>query len=193
MYDLEEISKYKLLIFDMDGTLFDTSESNYWSYHDAAKQFGYEINHDKFLEVFVGRNYKEFLPMFGITRENELKSIHDFKKTHYKNYISKINKNDALFFLMEELKVGRKLALATTASKVNTLDVLDYFDALKYFDYILTQEDVFKLKPDPECYRKVMDKLQISPMDTIIFEDSEVGIEAANASGASCVKVCDFK
>ena len=107
MYDLEEISKYKLLIFDMDGTLFDTSESNYWSYHDAAKQFGYEINHDKFLEVFVGRNYKEFLPMFGITRENELKSIHDFKKTHYKNYISKIKKNDALFFLMEELKVGR--------------------------------------------------------------------------------------
>ena len=40
----------------MDGTIFDTSESNYWAYPDAAKKFGYDIEHDRFMKVFVGRN-----------------------------------------------------------------------------------------------------------------------------------------
>ena len=193
MYDLEKTGKYKLLIFDMDGTLFDTSESNYQAYHDAAERLGYEIEHDRFMKVFAGRNYKEFLPLFGITEPEELKDIHDFKKAHYKEYIPCIKKNDALFRLMDELKAGRKLALATTASRVNTMDVLEHFKASGYFDCILTQEDVSRLKPDPECYLKIMEEFKTSPKDTIIFEDSEAGFAAASASGATYVRVEDFK
>ena len=38
-YDSDRLKGKKLLIFDMDGTLFDTSESNYWAYHDAANEY----------------------------------------------------------------------------------------------------------------------------------------------------------
>lgn len=192
MYDIENLERFKLFIFDMDGTLFDTSESNYWSYHDAAQRLGYEIEHDKFMNVFVGKNYREFLPMFGIESKEELRDIHDYKKAHYREYIGKIKMNDELFSLIAKMKSGRKIALATTASRLNTMDILEYFDVSDDFDCILTQEDVNKLKPDPECYNTIMKKLQVSPTNTVIFEDSVVGIEAANASGAVCVKVDDF-
>lgn len=97
-----------------------------------------------------------------------------------------------MFTLIDKLKNGRKIALATTASKSNTMDILEYFGISEIFDCILTQDDVSSLKPDPECYNIVMSKLQISSARTIIFEDSDVGIGAANASGAACIKVDDF-
>ena len=78
------------------------------------------------------------------------------------------------------------------ASKENTNDILEYFGVKDYFDYVLAQEDVAKLKPDPECYVKVMDVMQIAPDDTMIFEDSDVGIQAAISSGADWVKVTEF-
>lgn len=53
----------------------------------------------------------------------------------------------------------------------------------------LTQEDVMKMKPDPECYLKAMDYFKVKPEDTIIFEDSDAGLEAAAKSGAFYYKV----
>lgn len=193
MYDIEEIGKKKLLIFDMDGTLFDTSESNYQAYHDAAAELGYIIERDRFMELFTGKNYKEFLPEFGIAEDKEQRIIHDHKKAHYKDHIGKIKKNDILFSVMDKLRPGRKFALATTASRKNTMDILEFFHVTDFFDYILTQEDVKRLKPDPECYIRVMEHMGISPKDSVVFEDSEVGIMAAASSGASYVKVDEFR
>lgn len=194
MYNLEEICQKRLLVFDMDGTLFDTAESNYCAYRDAAKEWGYEIVHDKFMEVFVGKNYKEFLPVLGVSGKDVLKKIHDHKKENYRSYIGKIKKNEALFKVMDvyKQKSNGKIALATTASKENTNDILDYFKVKSYFDHVIAQEDVSKLKPDPECYIRVMEIMGTNPENTMIFEDSEVGIQAAIASGADYVRVCDF-
>ena len=70
------MKRTKLAIFDMDGTLFDTSEVNYRAYAEAAESLGYKIERKKFLEVFVGKNYREFLPLFGIIKDEELAEIH---------------------------------------------------------------------------------------------------------------------
>ena len=85
-----EVVKDKLLIFDMDGTLFDTSESNYCAYKDAADAWGYKLDRDTFMNVFVGKNYKEFLPMFGIKSREELIAIHDYKKANILGISEKI-------------------------------------------------------------------------------------------------------
>lgn len=181
-----------LLIFDMDGTLFDTSEANYCAYKDAAARLGYVIEYDKFMRCFTGRNYKDFLPFFGICKSEELEKIHRFKKEIYRNYLIKIRKNDILLNLIEDLKSECIMALATTASKKNTLDILKQFGMEYVFDIMLTQEDVSELKPNPECYQSVMKIAGLTAKQTIIFEDSEVGIEAAVASGASYIRVCNF-
>ena len=81
------------------------------------------------------------------------------------------------------------IALATTASRKNVLDILAFFDLESKFDLMITQEDTSKLKPDPECYIRAMEKAGVSASKTIIFEDSEVGIKAARESGGYVVKV----
>ena len=53
----------------------------------------------------------------------------------------------------------------------------------------MTQDDVVNLKPDPECFTKIMRELSIEPSNTLIFEDSIVGMKAARLSKASVVNI----
>ncbi|NLM67741.1 MAG: HAD family hydrolase, partial [Enterococcus sp.] len=57
------------------------------------------------------------------------------------------------------------------------------------FDTILTGEEVDSAKPDPEIYLTLMRKFDVKPNETLIFEDSEPGLEAARASDACYIKV----
>ena len=185
------MKKDKLAVFDLDGTLFDTAEVNYQAYKKAAEEIGYSIDKENFMKYFVGRNYKEFLPLFGIKSDLEIKSIHEKKKEIYSRYLKFAHINQSLFSLIDSLKTDYIVALATTASKRNTMDILNAFGKKEVFDYIITQEDIDKLKPDPECYVVAMQKSGVTAEKTIIFEDSDVGIEAGLASGAKVYKVCN--
>src|SRR5205814_6922248 len=58
-----------------------------------------------------------------------------------------------------------------------------------HFDAIVCREDVTRTKPDPELYRVALDRLFVSPNETIAFEDSTNGIRAAKAAQLFCVAV----
>lgn len=57
------------------------------------------------------------------------------------------------------------------------------------FDGILSSDDVERSKPAPDCFLKAMRMVGVEPSETLIFEDSEIGLQAAEATGASFIKV----
>lgn len=182
----------RLALFDMDGTLFDTSKVNYLSYKEAAAKLGYNIEEEKFMELFPGRNYRDFLPAFGISREEELQFVHEEKKKLYTEFMSSAKENVFLTDIIKNLPEEYVKALVTTASRKNTEDILSAFGLQNAFDFCITQEDSKALKPDPEAYLLAMERAGISAENTVIFEDSEVGIQAAYASGASVFQIRRF-
>ena len=121
-----------------------------------------------------------------------MEKIHGIKKELYSKYLkyAKINKN--LFDMLEVMKNFYHIALVTTASKKNTEEILRYFKKRDLFEFIISAEDVKNKKPDPEGFVKAMNYFNITPKDTIIFEDSNSGIEAAIKSGANILKVEKF-
>ena len=139
----------RLAIFDMDGTLFDTSEANYRAYRDAAETVGATIDRDTFLRIFVGKNYRDFLPSFGIREESLLRKVHEEKKRRYPDHLSCVRKNEFLFDILRRMRPDYQICLATTASRKNTEDILDCFQVRELFDLLIVQEDVKALKePD---------------------------------------------
>ena len=188
-------SKNKLAIFDLDGTLFDTKNVNYNAYQDAIKMAKIEINIDynDFCTLYNGKNYRDFLPKIipNITEE-QMKNIHDFKKNIYTKYLDKARKNELLFLIIKEIKEKFYISLVTNASRKNVEDILEKFSMKDLFDLFITQEDIKKPKPSAEGFLKAMDYFKISKENTIIFEDSEIGIQAAVKSGADYVKVCGY-
>ena len=186
------MSKKKLALFDMDGTLFDTNDVNYYAYKEAVEHFGYKIDYDYWYANCIGAYYKKFLGGIGITDEAMLEEIHELKKRAYSKYLKYAKINEHLFALIELMKPEYYVVLVTAASKANVLEILNTFGKIDVFDKMYMQEDVKKLKPDPEGYLTAMKHFNIKPEDTIIFEDSEPGLAAAEASGAYYFKVFKF-
>jgi len=187
--------KNKLAIFDLDGTLFDTKDVNYNAYQNAIKmvEIDVKIDYNDFCNLYSGKNYREFLPKIipDITEE-QMKNIHNFKKNIYTQYLDKARKNELLFFMIQEIKKEFYISLVTNASKKNVVDILEKFAVKDLFDLFVTQEDIKKPKPSAEGFLKAMDYFSILKENTIIFEDSEIGIQAAIESGADYVKVYGY-
>lgn len=182
----------KLMMIDLDGTLFDTKEINYRAYKDAIEPYGYDIDYKYYCEFCNGRHYTDFLPQITTTDEKVLLDMHERKKEAYTKYLNYGRVNWALVDIIKNRGKDCKVALVTTASKQNTYDILNEFGLANIFNLILTREDITKSKPDPEGFLKAMSKYNVEPKNCIIFEDSSVGIEAAEKTGAVVFVVKGF-
>ncbi|MBR2213597.1 MAG: HAD family phosphatase [Eubacterium sp.] len=197
--------KEKLAMFDMDGTLYDTVDSNYYAYKEAVEQFGFTLEHDFFEFVCYGHNYKNFVPMIVkeslkgsdqdvdvVLTDEIVEKIHDAKLECYTKYFDKIRLNDGLINLIKRIKYNTYVALVTTGSSKNVHEILEFFHHEDLFDEVFTQDDVENQKPDPECFVNAMKKFKMDPKDSFIYEDSDVGLRAAYKSGANVIKVGKF-
>lgn len=184
------MKKY-LALFDLDGTLFDTGDVNYCAYRDALQSFGVALDREYFVTKCNGRHYTEFIPVIMGTSDH-LQEVHKLKKEAYAKNLDKARVNSHLFEMIQCMKDTYHLAIVTTASRKNTNDILKYFGYMDLFEFMITQEDITKVKPDPEGFLMGMEHFGIAPDHTVIFEDSDVGIQAAKASGASVMIVSQF-
>lgn len=174
----------KLVIVDLDGTLFDTKDVNYHAYKDAITPYGYDMDYKYYCEFCNGRHYLDFLPQITTNDKDILTAMHKTKKTAYRNHLDKAVLNNGLVDIIRLMKLEYKTAVVTTASRENCYDILNQFDLIGLFDLILTHDDIKKAKPDPEGFLKAMYHFGVEPTETIIFEDSDVGLQAAAKSGA---------
>ncbi len=174
----------KLVIVDLDGTLFDTKDVNYHAYKEAIAPYGYDLDYKYYCEFCNGRHYLDFLPQITTDNKVILGDIHKEKKKVYKKYLRKAILNKGLVNIVRLMRAEYKTAVVTTASKENCDDILKKFGLLDLFDLVLTHDDIVNSKPDPEGFLKAMKFFNARPQETIIFEDSEVGLQAAERSGA---------
>lgn len=181
-----------VVMVDLDGTLIDTKEVNFMAYSDALMEFNYKMDRDYYYKHCNGRHYLEFLPALTSNEPRILTRIHDEKKRRYQKYLHLARPNMALIRLLSICKRSCKIALVTTASKANAISLLEQFDLLKLFDLLVTGDDVKNRKPDPEGYFKAMDYFGVSAQNAVVFEDSDLGIQAANAAGITCFEAIGF-
>lgn len=185
--------KNRLAAFDLDGTLFDTREVNYRAYAKAFSEEGYTLDKLFYEKECNGRYYKDYIPIFiPDADEVVMERIHNRKKSLYKDCLRYARQNIHLFKIVELMRQEYHTAIVTTASKTNCMDILSYFGCQQLFDLILTHNDIKKSKPDPEGYLLAMKYFRVTPENTVVFEDSEPGIEAAIRSGASVLRVYDY-
>lgn len=180
----------KLLITDFDGTLVDTFQANYYAYKKAFKNNGLsELTEGTYKECF-GLRFEAFMDKIGITNNIIRENIKDDKMEAYPSFFDMLKPNEILIsFIKAFKKAGGKTAMASTARKENLMKVVEYLQLKDVFDVILSGKDVSRGKPDPEIYNKVLEITNIDAANALVFEDSEIGIKAAEAAGISYIKI----
>lgn len=185
----------KAIITDFDGTLVDTFEANYQAYMLAFKRYYYEIGRELTREEYhkcFGLRFDAFMDAMGIDDEQLRRKIRREKARVYPLCFNSLVPNQPLISFMRSVKgSGVKLAIASTARRENLMNVLNYLHLAEMFDLILAGEQVKEGKPSPEIYLTCMQMLGVKAQETLVFEDSEVGLQAAEASGASFIKIAE--
>ena len=182
----------KLALFDLDGTLYNTNDINYYAYKEALDKYGIKIDYNYYCNYCNGRHYKIFISPLVDNDDEKIEDIHKVKKNVYSKYLDKVIINEHLFNIIKMIKSEYKICLVTTASKKNTMEILEYTNKKELFDLIITADDINKPKPDPEGFNKAINYYKADAKDVIIFEDSNVGVEAATKTGASVFVVKKF-
>ena len=179
----------RAIITDFDGTLVDTFEANLRAYQKAYQLVGLDITTEKYRECF-GFRFERLMTATGVFDDRIANTIREAKKDFYPQFFTFLKPNKALLGLIESFKnMGGKTAVASTARRENLMNVVNYLGISDKFDLIYAGADVKEGKPSPEIYIKAMDALGVTPEETLIFEDSLVGLQAAEASGAAYMKV----
>ena len=188
-----------LVIFDLDGVLIDSKEIHFNALNLALSEFGddYVISRKEQDTVFEGLTTNVKLDILTKTKGLPI-DLHENIWRRKQEYSAKLfestSKDEDLVNIFRFIKSrGIKIAVASNSIR-QTLDTcLESLGVAGYVDYSLSNEDVEFPKPNPEIYNKCMEHLKGTTENTVIFEDSEIGLRAALATGAKVEKVLNRK
>lgn len=181
----------KAVIFDFDGLIVDTESVWYESFHDVMQRYG--VN-------FTIQEYKEYLGTDGTrlfeamcSRANHQLTVDVLLKEARKSYCGIMEDMDlregVYEYLIDAKKMGLKIGLASGSEETAIVPYLKRYKIYDFFEVIKTKNDVKRIKPDPELYRKAIADLGITKEEVFSFEDSVHGLTAAVAAGVKCVVV----
>lgn len=190
----------KLIIFDMNGLIIDDEGYQLLAYKKLLEQDRIDISRAQWISEHVGHTsetiFTDVYKKHGRTlNHNDAASMAKKKNEFYQKLIATAV-HDAVCDGVRELidvlhNAGIPLAVATSASAHEVEVILgDQGLRLKpYFDFILDKDNVTKRKPAPEAYMRTINHFGVSPAQTLVLEDTWMGVESAKSAGAMCIAV----
>ncbi|HKK67048.1 MAG TPA: beta-phosphoglucomutase family hydrolase [Bacteroidales bacterium] len=183
----------KGLIFDLDGTIADTMPAHYIAWKYVCSKHGIDFSIDLFLQLA------------GIPLEGTIKRLNEMFDTNMDPVKTGEEKESAFLATIRKTKVvepvaeiireyhgklpmsvgtGGQRSVATATLKATGMD--------KYFDIVITSDDIAHPKPHPETFLKCAEQMGIAPENCQVFEDGVLGKTAAIEAGMKLVDVTDY-
>lgn len=206
--------RIRLILLDFDGTLADTRRANTAAYVATLREAGYTLTEAEYEARYFGMRCEEFLTRFGIDDPAERERLRRRKIELYPTFFDTVRLNEPLWnFCQQFRQQGGRVWIVSTGSRANIENAMRYLgiggpenderpagdgpgtsasenDAPRgRVDGILAGTDISVSKPAPDCFLEAMRREGCTPSETLIFEDSAIGLEAARRSGAAYFRV----
>lgn len=181
----EILEQYQALIFDMDGTLIDTMSSHALAWEKAGKVLGYDVKGDVMYQLGGATSFtiaKAIMEQYQVP-EHYLEQFVQIKREIATQMILE-NATLLPAFDIVKNQFGKKPMALGTGSHRKLVELLfNRFQLTPYFQVVVDSEDVTKHKPDPETFLRCAEKLGVKPEHCLVFEDADLGVQAALAGG----------
>jgi len=188
--------KIKAVLFDMDGVLIEAKDWHYEALNQALEIFGITISRADHLTTFDGLPTLKKLEFLSLERglPKELhKFINQLKQEYTMDIVyAKCRPTFIHQYALSKLRsMGYRTAVCSNSVRNSVEVMMERADLAPFLEYIVSNEDVKKGKPDPEMYTKAMKYFDLNPEECLIVEDNPNGIKAAKASGGHLLVVED--
>ncbi|WP_396196575.1 beta-phosphoglucomutase [Flavobacterium sp.] len=187
----------KAFIFDLDGVIVDTAKYHFLAWQKLANQLGIDFTHEhneSLKGVSRVRSLEIILALGNVqATEAEKNKWLVQKNEEYLSYLVTMDEKELLPDVprvLAFLKEHQQFIALGSASK-NARPILEKTNILHYFDAIVDGNDVSNAKPDPEVFIRAAQLVGVSNTNSIVFEDSVAGIQAANAAQMISIGVGD--
>jgi HAD superfamily hydrolase (TIGR01509 family) len=180
-------------VFDMDGVLIDSGAHHRHAWRMLLDEMGAEPADPEHWRLTIGRPSEEAIPLLLGRRVSDAEARRlarrkrDFYQARAQTGLDPVLGVREFLESLEEL--GVPCAVGTSASRWDAERLLDDLGLLRFFDVMVTADDVMLGKPDPEVWVQVARRLRVPVARCVVFEDAPVGIQAARAAGMRAIGV----
>ena len=175
------------IVFDLDGTLIDTSDLVVDSWKHVIKYYtGKEADRTAILHTFGEPIEKTMKLLFP--NENQKEALEIYRKYQAKKAEEKIKVFDGIKDMLQALKDrGKTLGIVTSRTRITAEVYVKMTGINKFFDTLITCDDVVKHKPSPEPLLLALSNLGAEKRDSIMIGDTRFDIGCANSAGVESV------
>jgi beta-phosphoglucomutase family hydrolase len=174
----------RALIFDLDGTLSNSLPVHMATWNKVGETYGFKFDPQIMLEM-TGRATIEFarhiVAYYGLSVDPE--EIVKLKQKSFRDSAQLLEPVDEIITIVKEYHGKLPMAVGTGASRKSTEVQLNELGIARYFDVIVTADDVIRHKPNPDTFLKCAELMGVAPEKCQVFEDGVLGIEAAKKAG----------
>ena len=181
---------YKNILFDFDGTVFDTVEGITKSAQYALKKQGIEAGLDE-LRCFAGPPLVDkFMEVYGFDRETAEQATRDFKERYVPIGVHECRVFPGIKSLLEALREkGFQVGLATSKPQVLAEQLLAQEDMTELFMAICGSSSDGNNSAKWQVLKRAMEELGARPEDTVLVGDTKYDVEGARLCGVPCIGV----
>lgn len=186
---MKKLSRVKLVIFDLDGTLVDAYEAIFESFNYAMKTSGYPLQTKRIIRRAVGWGDRKLLEPFVLPCD--LATVLETYRRHHEKSLLRGSRvfPDVKCMLGQLRKKGYTLAVASNRPTKFSRILLKHLGLARYFKAVLCADKLKKGKPHPEILQVLMRRFSVSPKETVYVGDMLIDAKAGRSAKVATVVV----
>jgi HAD superfamily hydrolase (TIGR01509 family) len=181
---------FKAYLFDCDGTIADSMPLHYRAWSKALAEWNSEFSEDAFY-AWGGMSVAEIIST--LNEKHGLKMpVAEVARRKEELYFEILPQLTAVPEVLEHIEARHwqiPFAVVSGSTRDSVTASLKALKLLDKFETLVCAGDYQKCKPDPEPFLTAAHRLGVAPGDCLVFEDSDMGIQAATAAGMASVKI----
>jgi len=187
----EELIKCKAIIFDMDGTIVQSTEADYLAWKMVFEEHERKLSFEDYGPLLGIRSVEVARKELGLEGDAQQDALQK-KLLYFEEIIAEEGIKPVPYVedLLKHLKASPvKLALATSSRRKKMELVMKKLNLLRYFEAIVSGEDVLHGKPAPDIFLIAAERLELKQEECIVIEDAAMGVKAAKNAGMKCIAI----
>ncbi|OUT57328.1 Fructose-1-phosphate phosphatase YqaB [Stieleria bergensis] len=185
-----DFESYDGLIFDCDGTLADSMPVHYVAWRETLLKHGIEFPEDTFYAMGgmpSARIVQVLSEQQGVQADSD--AVAKQKEDHFHSLIETVQPLDSVVAVAESFRGQKPMAVASGSDLQAVNRQLTHLGIIDWFDALVTAEHTERHKPHPDVFLLAAERLGVQPDRCVVFEDSPLGFQAADAASMDWVDV----